>query len=474
MAKRITRKLKLSWADRLRGTANAVLASVSSYWASAGYFDSRPKSPFPAFNNYPDFTSRVRECLDKFFLESGYGCSPLRSVALFRAARIYDEQFSLEWATKEAPPAESVWLDEFITANKLRTELAASIAMFAEVQGQVLVRLVADEDDRQIKIELEPLFDLDQHIMESDNVRYKISRDRKRVDFQGLISASDTLLKSNFAFGVYSQLTRFDQDDVLETPTITQSLLNHFEFVDEGAWQGQRVNRLYAKPTLVTEFEEEDERDAFGLWLAGKEAADGEQNPDKGWKIGQTLNLARGKAGFIQADNSGITALHSQRKLFWKEISGASGYPLHKAGFPEDVGGGRATATVSEDEALFVFQTRQNEELLFEIFRKAMRIYNEQFDANLKVETLRGVVMSPLSPELAEAKQEILAEDVKEKRITLGTYLRNHPFISDADAEEQAVTEEAAARASTMLAMIGGGNGPAQNDNGVGESNNEI
>lgn len=382
------------------------------------------RSDIEIYNNYKSYDQMVAAIWLKFKSLADYGCRMVRTLINYRQSWILSKDITVSVEGER----EQVWLKDFLERNEWMKGYLAAIGSMSEVQGHVLIVLMVVEEDgiRRIKTVIFPW------------LLYKYlpikSWDGTIAALKYSINMQDQILTPDrFELIVtHGTLDDIQPNGIFTTPKIG-NVLQQIDDIDRCAANIRKVNALMARPTPSFSFESEQTSDSFREWL-----------DDRQWEIGLSVVLPeRGQMSMVQASMEGVRSLHDEKMRLTQEVSGSLGVPIFLIGFPELVGGGRATA--SEYREAIAVQT-STERAAFDaglesLLRKAMILHNKMNNDFLDASTIR-VELPEVSLAMVEAQMAIFDKMRDRGDVSLKTYLEQNPYIKDVDQEMKRIDEE--------------------------------
>ena len=339
-------------------------------------------------NPYKTFATQVTALANKYSNTATWGNLIAKNIVDVRAAFLIGagiqvvkrESFEGD-ATRELD-----FLRRFVEFNKLDSSYPNELAKEGEIEGRVLLRLLPVDGDTKgmIRVVHTPWRKFQYEVLPDAPNFYRYFK-AKYVGTEENKGSTEL-----FPLETYNPSFEIGEDEFVYvrlggniyepnvTPSKTAYVLGQVESLDKELWDWRKINHLFAAPTPVFEFDMD----------AGEEARRTEDYiTKKNWRIGKAIVLAGGKFRLETHKGEGFTTLEKAIQTDIQIISGCTGVPVHFLGFPNLLSN-RATA----ENLLELIQLSTDKERdawrggYTELGQKAIVMYNERFNQNLKPE----------------------------------------------------------------------------------------
>jgi hypothetical protein len=275
-------------------------------------------------NSYQDYKTAIAELAKKYEGTADWGVLQVGNIIDIRSAFIIGQ--GLKIVPDKKTSREYDFIQKFFKYNNLDEEMPQELAKEAEIEGRCLVRLIPNEEKKQIDIRF---------ISYSEN-SYKVTtasddyQKYEKVTYRDTKNSNDITLEENeFVYKKFAgRLSKVN--DLMPK---TAKVLTQCENLDKALYDWRRINSLFATPTPVIECEDSNDAKAIS-----------EKIENINWRIGKLLILSKAKFNLVGADAAGTTALEKEIIALAKVISGATGVPVHFLGYP-DLMSNRAVST---------------------------------------------------------------------------------------------------------------------------------
>ena len=298
-------------------------------------------------NPYRAYQAAVKALADKYDGTAEWGVLQVRNIIDVRSAFIIGQGIKL--VCEDENSRELEFIDEFVRYNNLDEEMPQELAKEAEIDGRALVRIIPNEDKKQIDF---------RYISYATN-NYKVIN--APDDYQKYISVNyktvgkDVVLQDNeFVYKKFAGRI----DKVNEVMPKTAMVLRHCEDLDKSLNDWHEGNRFFGTPTPYFLCKDKVEVENTRALLK-----------DLNWKTGKAF-IGTADFKYVEIGGSGANSLKEEIIMLAKFISGATGVPVHFLGLP-DLMSNRA---VSTDLFEFINASTNKERHIWEGF------YEELFD----------------------------------------------------------------------------------------------
>ncbi len=287
-------------------------------------------------NAYKTYSLMVGALSDKYRGTADWGCMTAKNIIDVRAAFVIGQGVKVlprEGVTNF--DRELKFIKEFIEYNNLDEEVPQEWAKESEIEGKVLLRLIPKKADKQIRVILVPWKQFSYTVF-TDTRDFE---DYRKVEYKPVPAAqssratkspdkADVILKpSEFVYKRFGGRSY----EVNETPSKTALVLRAIEDLDKCMVDWRKINHLFSAPTPVIKCE--NAREAKQIT---------EQLDTINWRIGKLL-ITSAEFSLVGWLGEGYSTLKEEMIGLVKNISGATGVPVHFLGFP-DLLSNRATA----------------------------------------------------------------------------------------------------------------------------------
>ena len=379
--------------------ATNILTATSDDEATTGYTG----------NPYRTFSSQVSQLSQKYSNTAKWGCLIAKNIIDVRAAFLIGA--GIQVVKRESYDGDAArelkFLRSFIEFNKLDSAYPSELAKEGEIEGRALLRLKWDVAGENIRVIYTPFRQFPYEVL-CDAPNFFRFLQAKYVGTGIDQKGSATLFPNNtYDAGfdvkegefVYVRLG----GNIFEpniTPSKTSYVLRQIEDLDKEMWDWRKINHLYAAPTPKFEFDAEsvDEARRTEDYIT-----------KKNWRIGKAIVLAGGTFTLETYKGEGFTTIEKAVQTDIQLISGATGVPVHFLGFPNLLSN-RSTA----DSLFAMIQLSTDKERdawragYTELAQKAVVMYNEMSNQNLKPEACEIVIPFASAESLAHIEKVYL------------------------------------------------------------------
>ncbi len=323
-------------------------------------------------SKYSTYTTQVTQLGKLYNNTAQWGCMIAKNVIDVRTAFSVGEGIKVKKRDGFEGSAEKelAWVKDFMRFNNLDEEMPQEYAKEAEIEGKVLLRLLGDEEAKNIRVVHTPWRKFNYEITTPDFDFFNYTR----AQYTGSNEQGVTFDLSP-EFFVYKRFGGIS-DEVNTTPPKTAFVLREIEDLDKALWDWRKINRLFAAPTPVITCPDEDTAKKVQTWITANN-----------WKIGKMLILGGLDVKFevVGWKGDGFTTLKAETEALVKTISGTTGVPVHFLGYPELLSNRDTAENLIELIALSTDKERHTWTGTYEeLFQKAMVIYNTMANTSLK------------------------------------------------------------------------------------------
>ena len=309
-----------------------------------------------------------------------FGNSGIQNVISYRRSWIMSKDTKI--SCEDGHEAEDAWINSFEKFNNMKIA-RQRMATNGEIEGKVVVVLMIDNANQMIVPRifnyLDYAYEIDLDVFgEPYRMRYSLENKEYTIDKSRFIYASMTLCENYL--------------DRRITPSNVAFVVEQIINADKAYQNWRYINDRFAKTTPIFEMQTWQDAQRVSQIISGKsEDLANEKEKGKKWKVGEGLAIAMGKATTLDFNAGGIDSLKGEIVASAQKISGHTGIPIFLLGFPELIGGGRATA---EEMAEAITNKTITERIIWEgklkeIYGKAMALSNEYFGTTLDPDCIK-------------------------------------------------------------------------------------
>jgi len=332
------------------------------------------------YNTYSQQVTQLGKLYDNI---ADWGCMIAKNVIDMRTAfsvgtgvRVIKHKNFKGDATKELE-----WVKAFMRFNNLDEELPQEYAKEAEIEGKVLLRLLADKTAKNIRVIHTPWRKFNYTITTPDWDFFNYTN-------ANYIGSGEPNIKFNLTapWFVYKRFGG-TVDKVNETPPKTAFVLREMEDLDKTIVDWRKINRLFSAPTPVITCPDKQTAKEMNEWV-----------DNSNWKIGKMLILGGMDVKFelVGWKGDGFTTLQSETVALVKTISGTTGIPVQFLGYPELLSNRDTAENLMEFIALSTDKERNTWVGTYEeLFHKAMIISNTVFGTSLNPMAVDSTIDKP-------------------------------------------------------------------------------
>lgn len=338
-------------------------------------------------NPYPTDKEQVDELSRKYTGRARWGNQSARNLVDIRASFIISEGVKAV-ATPGVKDAsrELAWLKDFIDRNRLDDEVPQAWAQEAEIEGRILIRLIPNPDAKQIDTRFVSWTQHGYEVKAADEDYAKFEKVTYRLHKSG---REVTLKPEEFVYLRFGGRAH----NVNESPPKLGGILTNMEALHKALVDWRKINSYYAAPTPYFKVQNKAEGDALNDRLKAMK-----------WRIGKFL-IGTAEFSLIGMPSEGVDSVKSEITAHAQITSGLSGVPMHFLGFPELMSN-RSVAD-SEFEAIRASTSKERRVWIGgyeELFRKAIAMANELFQAGLDPDNIAAEIPEASSAKLKELK----------------------------------------------------------------------
>ena len=418
-------------------------------------------------NPYVNYEQQVNELVKKFKGQATWGNEVTQNVVNVRSS------FTIGSGVRavkvgEDGEREMAFVKAFMAHNGLDGEVAQSWVQEAELEGKFLAKIVATDRIAKMNSDSPVAGIIEARFVSWTEHHYKIQTapddytEYEKATYE-IVSMNRmvTLLPPEFVFKKFGGRT----NDVNDTPPRLGPVLRNLEDLDKALFDWRKINNLFASPTPHMNCDSQEEAKQLYADLR-----------NINWKVGKLICTSGVDFKMVEAQSGrGIESLEHEITTNAKFISGASGVPVHFLGLP-DLLSNRATADNLLE--LVVASTARERRIWIgfytELFRKALAMANENFQAGFNVDSIVADVPF-VSADKMKQLVEVWLPLYEGSVIDLDTIISRIPEI-DTDEVKRKLEERKQREMDEMAALAipgvpGGGNNGNRNGNENSNSN---
>jgi len=308
-------------------------------------------------NPYRDYKSAISALSSKYEGTAEWGVPQVKNIIDIRSAFIIGQGINIACDDPEARELE--FIKDFVKLNNLDEEMPQELAKEAEIEGRSLVKLIPNEEERNIDV----------RFLSYTSKGYKINTEpddyQKYTEAVYLNSGSQVIIPSNeFVYKKFSGRA----DKVNDIMPKTAMILKQCEDLDKALYDWRQANYYFGVPTPYFKCVDKNEVDATY-----------QKMQKSNWKVGKAYV---GTADFkmVEISGSGLNSIKEEIIMLAKIISGGTGVPVHFLGLPDLM----TNRAVSTDLFEFINASTNKERHVWEgfyeeLFDKALLMANDKF-----------------------------------------------------------------------------------------------
>lgn len=334
-------------------------------------------------NPYKDFKTAIAELAKKYEGTADYGSTQIGNIIDIRSAFIIGQ--GLNVVCEDQNSRELEFINDFIKLNNLDEEMPQELAKEAEVEGRVLVKIAPNQDKRNIDMRFISYTANNYTVTSAANDYQKYEKVTYKAKTDDVSIEEKDFIYKKFAGRI---------DKVNDIMPKCAKVLKLCENLDKALTDWRSANYFFAVPTPYFLCKDKTEVDATY-----------QKMKDVNWKVGKFF---AGTADFkmIEIAGSGLNSIEKEIVALAKNISGATGVPVHFLGLP-DLMSNRA---VSTDLFEFINASTNKERHVWEgfyeeLFDKALTMSNDLFKTGFRT----GIVKTKINT-ITEAQIRQLVE----------------------------------------------------------------
>lgn len=376
------------------------------------------------------YASIIKYINDNYFYNTTDEARTIKTIIDYRSSWILNRNTEISSKNEET----NNFIKDFINRNKFQ-KLLIYISQLLEIQGNVLLKIIKRKEENRYNFYI--------RIYNYSNYPYSFEKDSEGIIKEAIIYTMDFTTRK-----IYERLNEEDffyiilygNEDIMNTSYVSSLppvayALKDIENIVKVKEDIRNIHNIFAHP--IPFFKSDDYMSKEAMMNAIKNA---------NWKIGHSLFFSQGEDfDFKQASLQGIESLEKEKVSLYQEISGSTGIPIFLLGFPELIGGGRATAQEFA-EAINVSTSQQRtttQEYLKYLIMHIIKLNNKYNNEILSTDDI--IVRVPeTSLHLIRTQIEMLNTMYDRRTISLKTYLKNNPLIENSQDEMRQLEEDKA------------------------------
>lgn len=323
-----------------------------------------------AYNSYDKQVAQLGKLYDNV---AEWGCMVVKNIIDVRTAFSVGEGIDVKKREgyQGSAEAELAWVEEFMRFNNLDEEMPQEFAKEAEIEGKVLLRMLLDEEVRNVRVIHVPWRKFQYTITTPDYDYFNYLNASYDGTGRQMGGTSFNLPPLWFVYKRFGG----SASEPNKTPPKTAFVLREVEDLDKAIWDWRKINMLFSVPTpVLTAPDKQTAKDAE-TWVNATN-----------WRIGKLLILGGKDMKFdlVGWKGDGYTTIQKETEALVKTISGTTGIPVHFLGYPELLSNRDTADNLYELIALATSKERRTWIGTYEeLFQKSMIIYNMAYGANL-------------------------------------------------------------------------------------------
>lgn len=263
-------------------------------------------------NPYRDYKSAISALSSKYEGTAEWGVPQVKNIIDIRSAFIIGQGINIACEEKDARELE--FIKDLVKLNNIDEEMPQELAKEAEIEGRSLVKLIPNEEERNIDV----------RFLSYTSKGYKINTEpddyQRYTEAVYLNSGSQVIIPANEF--VYKKLSgRADKvNDIMPKAAM---ILKQCEDLDKALYDWRQANYYFGVPTPYFKCVDKNEVDATY-----------QKMQKSNWKVGKAYV---GTADFkmVEISGSGLNSIKEEIIMLAKIISGGTGVPVHFLGLPD-------------------------------------------------------------------------------------------------------------------------------------------
>lgn len=359
------------------------------------------------FSSSQDAKTNIQNLLKLYFESNSIQSRLVHLILKFRTNWIFSDEIDINIQSEN----EKNVLSEIINSESFYKKIHF-LTEILELQNHAVV--IFTKNENTIDFDFLDLYDYDYDITDGKVV---LKQNGKDVELN-----EDEYLLLN-----YSYKNKFTNSLVARTLTI----LNKIEQVEN---EIRKIHSIFVKQVPVIKFEDEHRIQQFINFTQNQR-----------FELGDSLLLLKTEDfDFKRPDLNNLEYLFKEKLFLYQELSSLVGIPIFLLGFPELIGGGRATA---KEYIELISSSIKKNRLLFKkflekILRRILYLRNKLFletnDLNTKIDIFIPETINSIIFETLDAINEMRTNNL----ISHETYLNLNPFIRDTKDEIAKIENE--------------------------------
>ena len=376
-------------------------------------------------NPYPTYTEKVTALTRMYDGKKHWGNDVAKCVVDVRAAFLIGSGVQVIKTVGYAKSAERElkFIREFMKFNNLDEDAPQEWSKNSEIEGKALVILKPDKEKKAISAIYKPWY------------QFGYTIDTNETDYYDYIKARYTGRNEKVSFNLSPPdfvYKRFAGTTVAVNEPVSKAamVLRDIQDLDKSMWDWRKINHLYASPTPVFEFEDEEVAKRFN-----------DSGEFKNWRIGMGIIISNAKFNLACYSGEGYTTVKDEVEYHVRKISGSTGVPVHFFGYP-DLLSNRDTAEALVEGIVLSTNKERKTWIGFyqELFRKAIIMYNENFQQDMNPEAINADIPEISSKKMLEI-EKVWLPMYEAQAISLPTLLDQLATV-EVDVELEKVKKE--------------------------------
>lgn len=411
--------------DKFEAILNNMASMEKSMGIMAASIEHYPGLVDRRVNAYKTRQSQVAETANKYQGRSDYGNQLCQRIVDLRVAfsvpnRIFLMGNDKVKANKSEMKAAKEYLNSFLSLNGLDSSLPRDLSKESELEGQVLVQLVWDPNEKLPRIKYFPWKDTNYEIIAASE--YLLTTKLKA-------KYTKNSVPKYIGDDVISFIAFHDRLNLYEGYPTCGPILKTLENLDKDLQDWRKLNFLFGHPTPHFKCETAEDAQAVNDMIRAT-----------GWHVGTAIATnsefaLKGPTG--QESNMLMLSITTNAKV----ISGHTGIGIHFLGFA-NVMSNRATADSLGEPTEVILHSEIAAWTTFyrDLFRKAIMMRNANLNEPIKEDIVIPRLV-PLTDRQWGVIKDVFKPLVDKKLVSHKTLLDNLPDV-DADAEQERLDEE--------------------------------
>lgn len=329
-------------------------------------------------------------------------------ILKFRTNWIFSDEIDISISGEK----ESEILSEIIDSDEFYKKLNYILEML-ELQDHVLI--IFNKKENNIDFDIYDLY----------HFNYDIKEDGKIILYKE--NKEYILQDDDYLFLNYSYKKKFLNSVIAKC----YSIIKKIEEIENDI---RKINKIFVNQVPVFNFNDEYRIQSFIEFIKNNK-----------YELGDSLLLLQNESfKFEKPDIANVESLFKEKLRLYQELSPLSGIPLFLLGFPELIGGGRATA---QEYIELISASIKKNRLLFKkfiekILRKILYLRNKYLFETNDIKTKISISIPETVNSIIFEMLNIINEMRINNLISEDTYLRLNNFIRNTEEEKIKLAEE--------------------------------